>query len=140
MLSFTPWTGPKKTMQKELVTIGQSFAFLTHDLKNMLEGLEGGAYVVDEGLKDQDLELTTRGWQIVIKNVAEISRVTQDVLYSSKKRMPKFQSVKPGVVAHQALELFHEKAGTLEIQLIRRLYPSLRYTTMDSPSNLLNSY
>jgi hypothetical protein len=46
----------------------------------MLEGLEGGGYVVDEGLKDQDLELTTKGWQIVRKNVAEISRVTQNVL------------------------------------------------------------
>ena len=40
-----------KDVHKELVTLGQSFAVLTHDLKNMLEGLEGGAYVVDEGIK-----------------------------------------------------------------------------------------
>ena len=79
-----------KEVQKELVTIGQSFALLTHDIKNMLEGLEGGAYVVDEGLKDQDWQLTTKGWQIVSKNVAEIYRVTQDVLYSSKKRTTQF--------------------------------------------------
>jgi len=123
-----------KEVQKELVTIGQSFALLTHDIKNMLEGLEGGAYVVDEGLKDQDWELTTKGWQIVSKNVAEISRVTQDVLYSSKKRTPNFQSVKPSDVAHQAVELFHEKASTLEIQFISQLNPSLPHTTMDSPS------
>jgi nitrogen-specific signal transduction histidine kinase len=123
-----------KDVQKELVTIGQSFALLTHDIKNMLEGLEGGGYVVDEGLKDQDLELTTKGWQIVRKNVAEISRVTQNVLYSSKKRTPEFQSVKPGEIAHQAVELFHEKASTLEIQFISQLNPSLPHSTMDSTS------
>jgi nitrogen-specific signal transduction histidine kinase len=123
-----------KEVQKELVTVGQSFALLTHDIKNMLEGLEGGAYVVDEGLKDNDMELTGKGWNIVRKNVAEISQVTQDVLYSSKKRTPKFQAVKPGAVAHQAVELFHEKASTLEIQLISQLNPSVPHTTMDSPS------
>ena len=123
-----------KEVQKELVTVGQSFALLTHDIKNMLEGLEGGAYVVDEGLKDNDMELTNKGWNIVRKNVSEISRVTQDVLYSSKKRTPKFQTVKPSEVAHQAVELFHEKASALEIQLISQLNPSIPNTTMDSPS------
>ncbi len=100
----------------------------------MLEGLEGGAYVVDEGLKDQDWELTTKGWQIVRKNTAEISRVAQDVLYSSKKRTPKFQSVKPSEIAHQAVELFHEKARILQIQRTSQLNPSLPHATMDSPS------
>ena len=123
-----------KNVQKELVTIGQSFAVLTHDLKNMLEGLEGGAYVVDEGLKDGDMALTGKGWHIVKKNVSEISRVTQNLLYSAKKRKPKLQQVKPTDAARQAVELFQEKANILEIQLISQLNPSLPQTTMDSPS------
>ena len=123
-----------KNVQRELVTIGQSFAVLTHDLKNMLEGLEGGAYVVDEGLKDGDMELTGKGWHIVKKNVSEISRVTQNLLYSSKKRKPKLQQVKPTDAARQAVELFQEKANILEIQLISQLNPSLPQTKMDSPS------
>lgn len=123
-----------KEVQKELVTIGQSFALLTHDIKNVLEGLEGGAYVVDEGLKDRDWELTARGWQIVGKNVAEISRVTQNVLFSAKNRTPELQKVKPGDVARRAVELFHEKAGTLEIQLNTQLNPSLPHTTLDTQS------
>ncbi len=52
----------------------------------------------------------------------------------SKKRTPKFQSVKPSEIAHQAVELFHEKASTLEIQLTSLLNPSLPHTAMDSPS------
>ena len=123
-----------KEVQKELVTLGQSFAVLTHDLKNMLEVLEGGSYVIEEGIKDNDMALTSKGWHIVRKNIHEISRVTQNILYASKKRPPKFQKVKPSEIARRAVDLFQEKAGTLEIQLISQLNPALPYTTMDVPS------
>lgn len=123
-----------KEVQKELVTLGQSFAVLTHDLKNMLEVLEGGSYVIEEGIKDNDMALTSKGWHIVRRNIHEISRVTQNILYASKKRPPKFQKVKPNEIARRAVELFQEKAGTLEIQLISQLNPALPYTTMDVPS------
>ena len=123
-----------KEVQKELVTLGQSFAVLTHDLKNMLEVLEGGSYVIEEGIKDNDMALTSKGWGIVKKNIHEISRVTQNILYSSKKRPPQFQKVKPNEIARRAVELFQEKAGGMEIQLISQLNPALPYTTMDIPS------
>ena len=123
-----------KDVHKELVTLGQSFAVLTHDLKNMLEGLEGGAYVVDEGIKDSDWKLAGKGWQIVKKNITEISRVTQNILYSSKKRTPQLQKVKPNEVTHRTVELFQEKAAAMEIQLISQLNPTLPQTTMDASS------
>jgi signal transduction histidine kinase len=123
-----------KDVQKELVTLGQSFAVLTHDIKNMLEGLEGGAYVVDEGIKDSDWKLAGKGWHIVKKNITEISRVTQNILYSSKKRTPQFQKAKPNEVARRTVELYQEKASAMAIQLISLLNPTLPQTTMDVSS------
>ncbi|MCP4626988.1 MAG: GHKL domain-containing protein [bacterium] len=123
-----------KNVQKELVTLGQSFAVLTHDLKNMLEGLEGGAYVVDEGIKDNDWELAGKGWHIVKKNITEISRVTQNILYSSKKRTPRFHKAKPSEVARRTVELYQEKASVMAVQLISLLNPTLPQTTMDASS------
>ena len=123
-----------KDVHKELVTLGQSFAVLTHDLKNMLEGLEGGAYVVDEGIKDSDWKLAGKGWHIVKKNITEISRVTQNILYSSKKRTPQFHKAKPNEVARRTVELYQEKAAAMAIQLISLLNPTLPQTTMDASS------
>jgi len=123
-----------KDVQKELVTLGQSFAVLTHDLKNMLEGLEGGAYVVDEGIKDSDWQLAGKGWHIVKKNITEISRVTQNILYSSKKRTPQLQKIKPSEVARRTVGLYQEKASAMAIQLISLLNPTLPETTMDASS------
>ncbi len=123
-----------KDVQKELVTLGQSFAVLTHDLKNMLEGLEGGAYVVDEGIKDNDWKLAHKGWHIVKKNITEISRVTQNILYSSKKRAPQLQKIKPNEVARRTVELYQEKASAMAVQLNSQLNPTLPETTMDTSS------
>ena len=123
-----------KEVQKELVTLGQSFAVLTHDIKNMLEGLEGGAYVVDEGIKDSDWKLAGKGWQIVKKNITEISRVTQNILYSSKKRTPQFQKAKPSKVARRAVGLYQEKSSAMAVQLISQLNPTLPQSTMDAAS------
>ncbi len=123
-----------KDVQKELVTLGQSFAVLTHDMKNMLEGLEGGAYVVDEGIKDEDWSLAHKGWHIVKKNITEISRVTQNILYSSKRRTPRLQKVKPNEVARRTVELYQEKASAMAVQLISQLNPTLPESTMDASS------
>ena len=69
-----------KKSQKELKTLGQSITLLSHGIKNILEGLEGGAYVVDEGFKDDDLPLARKGWNIVNKNIIEITDVKFDFL------------------------------------------------------------
>jgi signal transduction histidine kinase len=100
----------------------------------MLEGLEGGAYVVDEGIKDNDWALANKGWHIVKKNITEISRVTQNILYSSKKRTPQFQKAKPSEVARRTVALYQEKASAMAVQLISQLNPTLPQTTMDASS------
>jgi nitrogen-specific signal transduction histidine kinase len=75
-----------KIDQKELVTLGQSIALLSHGLKNILEGLQGGVYVVDEAFKDGDMALARKGWQIVSKNIYGIADFVKNILYSSKNR------------------------------------------------------
>jgi len=38
-----------KKLQQELAFLGQSFAVLSHDMKNMLEGLHGGVTSLKKG-------------------------------------------------------------------------------------------
>jgi len=130
-----------KEMYKELIFLGQSMALLSHDIKNILEGLQGGVYVVDEALADKDMKLAAKGWQIIKKNIAEITRVTQNILYSSKNRQPRLQKSSPVKLAREAVDLFQAKAGSLGIQLISSLNPELPGVAVDaaSISRLLNN-
>lgn len=123
-----------KEMRKELEFLGQSIATLSHDIKNILEGLQGGAYVVDEGLKDGDEELIGKGWDIVKKNITEVSTLVQNILYSSKKRAPTYEQVALEELAREVAGLFHEKARSMKIQLKQQLNPKLPMVRLDPPA------
>lgn len=123
--------GTIKDSHKELVTLGQSIALLSHDIKNILEGLQGGAYVVEEGMKDKDEQLIFRGWDIVKRNISEISGIAQNILYSAKEREPALKITKPHNVARQAGQLFTEKASAMHIQLLMELNPKVPAVKMD---------
>ncbi|EFK09851.1 ATPase/histidine kinase/DNA gyrase B/HSP90 domain protein [delta proteobacterium NaphS2] len=120
-----------KQLQKELTFLGQSIAVLSHDMKNMLEGVQGGSYVLEEGLKDGDIALATRGWDIVKRNIGEISNIAQDILYSCKKRDIERHEVPPGEIIRDAAALFREKAAAMGIALGCYSDPSLPSANLD---------
>ena len=121
-----------KTERKELVTLGQSIALLSHGIKNILEGLQGGAYVVDEGFKDDDMELARKGWRIVNKNIFDITDVVQNILYSSKNRPLKYEMVSPVELVQDAVQLFREKAAAMNIQLDEKVNAALPDVRLDA--------
>ena len=123
-----------KKSQKELKTLGQSIALLSHGIKNILEGLEGGAYVVAEGFKDGDLPLARKGWDIVNKNIIEITDVVKNILYSSKNRPLKYEAASPGRLVMDSVNLFKEKSAGLNIQLKTQIGPRLPEVQVDIAS------
>jgi nitrogen-specific signal transduction histidine kinase len=125
-----------KIDHKELVTLGQSIALLSHSLKNTLEGLQGGAYVVDEAFKDGDMALARKGWQIVSKNITGITDFVKNILYSSKNRPLKYDLVSPGQLAKDALALFQQRAAGMRIRLRKQINPHLPNVHLDIASVL----
>jgi signal transduction histidine kinase len=125
-----------KIDHKELVTLGQSIALLSHSLKNILEGLQGGAYVVDEAFKDGDLALARKGWQIVRKNIFGVTDFVKNILYSSKNRPLKYDLASPGQLAKDALTLFQERAAGMHIRLRQQINPHLPNVHLDVASVL----
>jgi signal transduction histidine kinase len=123
-----------KIDQKELATLGQSIALLSHGLKNILEGLQGGVYVVDEAFKDGDMELARKGWRIVSKNIYGVADFVKNILYSSKNRPLKYDLASPGQLAKDALALFEERAAGMHIRLRHQLNPFIPNVQLDVAS------
>jgi len=106
-----------KAIQRELTGLGQSIAMLSHGIKNILEGLQGGAYVVDEGIHDGDMGLVKRGWQVVKNNIIDITSITQNVLYASKKRTIKLEKTSPADMVKNLVINYQSKAEYLGIKI-----------------------
>ena len=73
---------------ERLAAMGQAVASLSHDIKNILQGIRGGSYLIDAGLKSDQPTVVRRGWQMVERNQERISNLVLDMLSFSKDRTP----------------------------------------------------
>jgi len=73
---------------EKLAAVGQTIANLSHHVKNILQGLKGGGYMINEGLKKTDLTTVATGWEICEKTHSRIESLVLDMLTVSKPREP----------------------------------------------------
>ncbi|MEM1062728.1 MAG: ATP-binding protein, partial [Planctomycetota bacterium] len=73
---------------ERLATMGRTVAHLSHHVKNIVQGLKGGAFLIDRGLEQDDEEQIRRGWAVTSRNQARINDFVQDMLSFSKERSP----------------------------------------------------
>jgi len=73
---------------ERLAGVGQTIATVSHHIKNILQGIRGGAYLVDMGLDNGDDAVLRKGWDIVRRNQDKISSLVMDMLSFSKEREP----------------------------------------------------
>ena len=73
---------------ERLAAVGQTIATLSHHIKNILQGIRGGDYLVELGLENEDLATVRKGWEIVRRNQGRISSLVMDMLSFSKEREP----------------------------------------------------
>jgi len=66
---------------------------ISHGVKGLLTGLDGGIYILDSGLKKKDHGLIDEGWEVVKITIRRIRKMIQEILFYTKKREIKRQSV-----------------------------------------------
>ena len=102
---------------EKLAAMGQTIANLSHHVKNILQGVRGGAYLVEDGLKKQDLTVIRRGWSIVERNQERISNLVLDMLSFSKDREPELVRGDLRQVVDDVIELMQTRAQELAVDL-----------------------
>jgi len=102
---------------ERLAAVGQTIATLSHHVKNILQGIRGGSYLIDEGLKNADTELIRKGWNIVDKNQDRISNLVMDMLTFSKERQPERVPAQLNQVVVEVIELMQARAAEAGVTL-----------------------
>ena len=116
---------------ERLAAMGQAIAGLSHHVKNILQGIRGGSFLIQEGLKSQDWELTQNGWGIVEKNQERISSLVMDMLSFSKEREPELVQADLNETVGDVLELMRGRAFESGVELIDKRDPSIPLMTFD---------
>jgi signal transduction histidine kinase len=88
--------------------IGQAVAGMAHYMKNILNGLQGGRYIVNTGFKKDKPDLLAKGWAMVENNIGKISDLALNMLAYSKEREPDYVSCNPNDIAQEVYDLMYE--------------------------------
>jgi PAS domain S-box-containing protein len=121
----------EKERAERMAAIGRTVAGVAHYIKNILNGLQGGAYVINSAMGKKDFELVRKGWSMVEKNIEQISHIVTDMLIYSSERKPRYDLVNPNEVVDEVLELMWERAKLAGVVFVRELDPELTPVAMD---------
>src|SRR4029077_551781 len=117
----------KAMVQAErLAAGGQTSASLSHHIKNILQGVRGGSYLIELGMKDharavaadavdvpaaqKAVSTMRKGWNIVERNQERISTLVMDMLTFSKEREPIPEPANLNEVTGDIVELMKARA------------------------------
>jgi len=95
---------------EKLAAVGETIAILSHHIKNILQGVRGGSFLVDQGLENNDVESVADGWRVVQRNQDRIFHLVTDMLTFSKDRKPQLDPGNVNDVVGDVFELLSPQA------------------------------
>jgi signal transduction histidine kinase len=106
-----------RELQDKLSSVGLLIGSISHGIKGLLNGLDGGIYLINSGLKKDDRDRIDRGWEIALRNISRIRSMVMDILYYAKDREPELHTLDADAAMRDVYLNYKEKAKKLEIAL-----------------------
>ena len=103
---------------EKLAAVGQTIASLSHHIKNILQGIQGGSFLIEEGITEHQWEAVEQGWSLVERNQERISNLVLDMLSFSKDRKPEMVAADLNEVVEDVISLLQSRAEKQSTDLI----------------------
>jgi len=99
-----------RQLQDKLTSVGLLIGSISHGIKGLLNGLDGGIYLVNSGLKRNDRGRIDEGWEIASRNIRRIRSMVMDILYYAKDREPQWEEIAVDELVEEVNNMFEERA------------------------------
>lgn len=106
---------------ERLAAIGETVAYLSHQIRNILQGMQGGADVIELGFKNDRPETIRSGWGLVRRNLDRIYRLSMNLLTFSKNRQPTIEIASLNAIVREVLSLVQKRADEKSVMLLSEL-------------------
>ncbi len=117
--------------QERLAAVGQAVASLSHYIKNILQGIEGGSHAVEAGIDREELDTIGQGWEIVGRNLHRINALVLDMLTYTRRAAPNLVQMSVNAVVREVVELTQTAAKEKEVKLTTKLDTTLPEIPID---------
>jgi signal transduction histidine kinase/pSer/pThr/pTyr-binding forkhead associated (FHA) protein len=106
---------------ERLRAVGETVAFLSHHIKNILQALGGGIDLVEMGLSRDDVAYVRNAWPIVQRNLGRINDLILNMLAFSKARQPLRENINVNTLLTDCVELLAPRADERSVALMSDL-------------------
>jgi PAS domain S-box-containing protein len=106
-----------RKLQGQLANLGLLVGSISHGIKGLLTGLDGGMYMMSSGFDMNKPERIQEGWHMIRRNVGQIRNVVLDLLHIAKEREPAWESAAVRDLARNVVRTLKKKAEDLQIDL-----------------------
>jgi len=96
---------------ERFAAMGQTVAVISHHIKNILQGMKGGGFLIAKGLEDGKPDMAMDGWSVVERNQARIYELVTDMLSFSRDRIPQLEPANLNEVCKEVADLVTHRAA-----------------------------
>jgi signal transduction histidine kinase len=115
----------KMQLQSHLSSLGLMIGSISHGIKGLLTGLDGGMYLVESGLARKDEVKVEEGWETVKLVVERIRKMVMDILFYAKKRDLQWEKIDVAAFAREIGRMVTAKTEGLPIDFECRIAEDL---------------
>ncbi len=116
---------------ERMAAVGHTVTELSHTIKNIASGLEGGIFVLGKGIELDQKKYLSQGWELIQGNVEKVKNLSLDLLNFAKYARVDLAPCDPAAPATEALELMQAKAADMGITLLADLAPKMAQANLD---------
>jgi signal transduction histidine kinase len=103
----------KAELQDHLSSLGLMIGSISHAMKGLLTGLDGGVYMVEAGFERKDQQQIQEGWQTVKSMVERIKKMVLEILFYAKDRRPQYETI-------DLQDFYEEVSGVVQAKMQER--------------------
>ncbi|MCJ7628180.1 MAG: ATP-binding protein [Longimicrobiales bacterium] len=134
---------------KRLAALGQALTGIQHSIKNMLNVMKGGSYMVKLGIAKDDKTLLLEGWEMVREGIEDMTQMSMSMLDFARTRKLNLRPTDLGGLVQKIYGISHAKFKEAGVTLTIDVTPDLplvvcdlegiRSVVMDLTSNALDA-
>ncbi|MCX7013053.1 MAG: ATP-binding protein [Candidatus Sumerlaeota bacterium] len=120
-----------KTEAERLAAVAVGLSEIAHYIKNLLQAMEGGSFVIEKGLAAGDVERVRTGWQLLSRSNKKIAGLVANMLSYSRPEEPNFSMGNVNDLLKDVVEAARANADRNTLAIVESYEPGLPDMLLD---------
>jgi PAS domain S-box-containing protein len=106
-----------RQLQSRLTSLGMLVGSISHGIKGLLSGIDGGVYLMETGFQKGRQDRVDQGWSMLKRNIERIRSMVMNVLYYAKDREIFWKSIDAEKMVASVKDILDSRARRHNVEL-----------------------